>query len=89
MNKIVKQNQTGATEKPNDQAQLRAAQSENPARDAGGALPAAPCSAPFLASVDWSSPMGIFAIAAVAFFLGSLWGTFLCARHVKKRLDAE
>lgn len=74
----------------NDQAQLRAEEKlPKSTETAGGALAAAPCSVPFLASVDWSSPIGIFAIASIAFFLGSLWGTFLCALHVKKRLDEE
>lgn len=37
--------QAGTSGKPNDTAQLRAEKSENLARDAGGALAAAPCSA--------------------------------------------
>ncbi len=46
MKQTVKQNQGDATAKPNETAQLRAEKSENLARDAGGALAAALCSAP-------------------------------------------
>ena len=77
---------------PNDLAQLRAAQNENNTKDESGALAAAPCSAPFLAFADWNSPMGVVVIACLAFGLGSIYATSICAWRLKKRfkrLDEE